>query len=67
MNDILVYCELDGKRVADVSLELLSKGRELADKLGVKLAAVAIGNNLASVPAQVWQYGADILHLFAVS
>ncbi len=64
MNDILVYCELDGTRVADVSLELLSKGRELADELGVKLAAVAIGDNLASVPAQVWQYGVDTLHLF---
>ena len=32
MNSILVYCELDGTRVADVSLELLSKGRELADE-----------------------------------
>ena len=54
MNSILVYCELDGTRVADVSLELLSKGRELADELGVKLEAVAIGDNLASVPSQVW-------------
>ncbi|MBQ5730436.1 MAG: electron transfer flavoprotein subunit alpha/FixB family protein [Bacteroidaceae bacterium] len=64
MNSILVYCELDGTRVADVSLELLSKGRELADELGVKLEAVAIGDNLASVPSQVWPYGVDTLHLF---
>ena len=35
MDNILVYCELDGTRVVDVSLELLSEGRRLADKLGV--------------------------------
>lgn len=64
MNDILVYCELDGARVADVSLELLSKGRSLADRLGVKLVAVAIGAGLDAVAAQVWPYGADTLHLF---
>ena len=64
MNNILVYCELDGSRVVEVSLELLSKGRELADTLGVSLEAVAIGENLASVAAQVFPYGVDTLHLF---
>ncbi len=64
MNNILVYCELDGTRVADVSLELLSEGRRLADKLGVELDAVAIGHNLSSVAGQVYKYGVDKLHLF---
>lgn len=64
MNNILVYCELDGARVADVSLELLSKGRQLADSLGVKLEAVALGADVSSVPQQVFPYGADIVHLF---
>ena len=64
MNNILVYCELDGTRVADVSLELLSKGRQLADTLGVNLEAVALGENLAAVAQQVFPYGADSLHLF---
>ena len=64
MNNILVYCELDGSRVVEVSLELLSKGRELADTLGVSLEAVAIGENLAGVAAQVFPYGVDKLHLF---
>ena len=40
MNNILVYCELDGNKVAEVSMELLSKGRQLADTLGVELHAV---------------------------
>ena len=32
-NNLIVYCEYDEGRVADVSLELLTKGRVLADKL----------------------------------
>ena len=64
MNNVLVYCELDGSRVAEVSLELLSKGRTLADTLGVSLEAVAIGENLGAVAHQVFPYGVDKLHLF---
>ena len=64
MNNILVYCELDAARVAEVSLELLSKGRELANCLGVELEAVALGGDLSSVEAQVYPYGVDTLHLF---
>ena len=29
MNNVFVYCEMEGKHVADVSLELLTKGRKL--------------------------------------
>lgn len=64
MDNILVYCELDGNRVAEVSLELLSKGRKLADTLGVSLEAIALGNELSSVASQVFPYGVDKLHLF---
>ena len=34
MNNVFVYCEIEGKTVADVSLELLTKGRKLANQLG---------------------------------
>lgn len=64
MNNILVYCELNGNNVAGVSLELLSKGRSLADTLGVQLEAVAIGSDLSSISSQVFPYGVDTLHLF---
>ena len=40
-NNLIVYLEIEDGRVADVSLELLTKGRVLAEKLGVKLEAVA--------------------------
>ena len=32
MNNVFVYIETEGGKVADVSLELLTKGRELADR-----------------------------------
>lgn len=64
MNNILVYCELNEAQVASVSLELLSEGRRLADKLGVELEAVALGCGLQDVAAQVFPYGVDTLHLF---
>lgn len=65
MNDnILVYCETNGGRVVDVSVELLSEGRRLADKLGVQLEAVAIGLGLEALPGQLFPYGVDTVHLF---
>lgn len=64
MNNILVYCEMRDNGVAEVSLELLSEGRRLADKLGVQLEAVALGCGLQAVPAQVFPYGVDTIHLF---
>ena len=46
MNSVFVYCEIEEGAVADVSLELLTKGRTLASKLGVKLEAIALGSGL---------------------
>lgn len=51
--------------MADVSLELLTKGRELADKLGVKLEAVVIGDNLDGVEKEIFPYGADVVYKVA--
>lgn len=49
MNNVFVYLEIEGTTVADVSLELLTKGRKLANQLGCQLEAVAAGNNLAGI------------------
>ncbi len=63
MNNIFVYCEIEGGKVADVSLELLTKGRELADTLGCKLEALAIGHNLKGVETTLNEYGADVVYI----
>jgi len=64
MNNIFVYLEIEEGIVADVSQELLTKGRSLANQLGCKLEAIAAGANLATVDQQVLPYGVDLLHLF---
>lgn len=64
MNNIFVYCEIEDGIVVDVSLELLTKGRSLANTLGCKLEAVAIGHKLESVGKQVFPFGVDVLHVF---
>lgn len=61
-NNLIVYCEFEDGKVADVSLELLTKGRHLADQLGVKLEALVIGDNLKDVEKQVAPYGADVVY-----
>ncbi len=61
-NNLIVYCEYDEGRVADVSLELLTKGRVLADKLGVKLEALVLGDKLDGIEAQLFPYGADTVY-----
>ena len=61
-NNLIVYCEWDEDHVADVSLELLTKGRVLADKLGVKLEALVIGHNLGDVDKTLMPYGADVVY-----
>lgn len=65
MNNVFVYCELEGHQVAEVSQELLTKGRKLANTLGVQLEAVAIGTGIAGkIESQILPYGVDVLHIF---
>ena len=59
MNNVFVYIEMEGGRIADVSLELLTKGRELAAALGVKTEAVALGESLDGIEKELARYGAD--------
>ncbi|MDR1860384.1 MAG: electron transfer flavoprotein subunit alpha/FixB family protein [Bacteroidales bacterium] len=61
MNNIFVYCEIEDGQVADVSQELMTKGRALANELGCKLEAVAIGHNLQGIEQQIFPYGVDRL------
>lgn len=64
MNNVFVYCELEGNVVADVSLELLTKGRKLASELGVQLECICAGSGLADVEQQVIPFGVDKVHIF---
>lgn len=64
MNNLFVYCELtEEKHIADVSLELLTKGRSLANELGIQVEAIVIGHELNGIEKEILPYGADVVHL----
>ena len=48
--EVWVFAEQEEGRLADIAFELLGKGRELADKLGVKLGAVLMKGEEDSRP-----------------
>ncbi len=65
MDSVFVYIELgEQNKIAEVSLELCTKGRKLANRLGVKLECLCVGSNLDGVEAQLYPYGVDRVHVF---
>jgi electron transfer flavoprotein alpha subunit len=63
MNSVFVYIEIEDGQVAEVSMELLTKGRALATELKVKLEAIAIGYKLDGIEKDIFPYGVDVLHI----
>ena len=45
-NNVFVYCEIEGTTVQEVSQELLTKGRKLANELKVELHAIVAGTGI---------------------
>ncbi|WP_010293620.1 electron transfer flavoprotein subunit alpha/FixB family protein [Clostridium senegalense] len=56
---VWVFAEQRDGELQKVSLELLGKGREIADKLGVELTALLIGHNVEGMAKELTAYGAD--------
>jgi electron transfer flavoprotein alpha subunit len=57
--DVWVWCETSDGRLRGVALELVTKGRELADKLGENLVAIVIGHGIESHAETLIHHGAD--------
>jgi len=64
-NGILVYIEIDHDQIATVSLELISKARDLADELGVEVSAIMISDGENKDNAAPFSYGCD--HLYRIT
>lgn len=60
----MVYAEQNGGIVHPVAYELLGKGREIADRLGVELVAVLLGANLGVAAQELVYAGADTVYVF---
>ena len=63
MNNVFVYCEIEEGHVVDVSQELLTKGRTLANELNCKLEAIVIGHDLKGIEKQIMPYGVDTVYI----
>ena len=62
--DILVFAEQENGEIHQVSFELLGKGRELADRLGVELNAVLLGWQMGDKADELVYRGADNVFLY---
>ena len=63
IGNVWVFIEQEGGKIADVSLELVCKGRELANELGVKTEAVLLGDKLDGCVDTLYSYGCDTVFL----
>ncbi|MFH1791435.1 MAG: electron transfer flavoprotein subunit alpha [Candidatus Omnitrophota bacterium] len=61
--DVWVFCEQKKGVIQSVSYELLGEGRKLADKLGVRLAAVLLGEGLEAKARELSSRGAEVVYL----
>jgi len=61
--DVWVFAQQQDGQLNEVSLELLSKGRQLADTLKVPLGAVLLGQNVQSLTGPLFHHGADKVYL----
>jgi len=60
---VWVFVEQEEQEIAPVSVELLSKARELADELGKSVGALLFGHGVEDLAQQVIQHGADVVYL----
>jgi electron transfer flavoprotein alpha subunit len=61
--EVWVFAEQHNGQLEDTPVELMSKARHLADTLGVKLAAVVLGDGVKDLTKKLVQYGADKVYL----
>lgn len=56
---VWVFAEQRDGELQKVSLELLGEGKKMAEKLGVKLTALLLGNNVKALASDLTAHGAD--------
>ncbi len=62
-NDVWVFIENDSGTIADVSFELIWKGRQLADQLGSELGCFIIGHQISDAVPELIAHGADKVYV----
>ena len=62
--NVWIFIEQEGGKIADISLELLAKGQELAQTLGSQVWALLCGYEIGGLAESLIQHGAD--HILVV-
>ena len=62
-NSVMVYIQQNEGKALEVSLELVSKARELADRLKVKVSAVILGEKVENEVSRLAGLGADEVYI----
>jgi electron transfer flavoprotein alpha subunit len=61
--EVWIFAEQEAGKLSDVPVELLGKGRELANTLGVPLGAMLLGANVAGLAQTLVRFGADKVYI----
>ncbi len=61
--EVWVFAEQHDGKLEDISIEILGRAGELASKLGVKVAAAVLGENVAESAEKLIHFGADNIYL----
>ncbi|MFA5293646.1 MAG: electron transfer flavoprotein subunit alpha/FixB family protein [Phycisphaerae bacterium] len=61
--EVWVFAEQHEGKLEDIGLELLGRARMLGDKLGVKVGAVLIGDEVKGLAEKLCHYGADTVYV----
>ena len=61
--EVWVFAEQREGKLEDIPLELMSRARELADKLGVKLGSFVLGDKVEHLCKKLIQFGADKVYV----
>jgi len=59
--EVMIVAEVQEGRIADVSLELIGKGADLASKLGARVSAVIAGEGVSSLAQDAVAHGCDVV------
>ena len=59
---LMVFAEQTEGRIHPVSYELLGKGTEIAQKLGIEVSSVLLGSNMGDQINELFYYGAQKVH-----
>lgn len=61
--NVWVFAEQRGGELTPVVMELLGKGRDLANEIGCELCAILLGENMEKLTSELFAWGADKVYV----